>query len=53
MKLLDDEHAEVIKHLKNIKDIFDEMDEQGLGGPDFTVLYLTKRLIPVIEDTFK
>ncbi|KKL07484.1 hypothetical protein LCGC14_2585520 [marine sediment metagenome] len=53
MKLLDDEHAEVIKHLKNIKDIFDEMDELGLGGPDFAVFYLTLRLIPMIEETFK
>ena len=53
MKLLRNEHAEIVKHLKNIKDIFDEMAEMGLGGVDFPALYLTQRLIPVIEETFK
>ena len=53
MKHLEEEHAEVVKHLKNIKDIFDEMAEVGLGGVDFPALYLTQRLIPVIKETFK
>ena len=53
MKLLEEEHAEVVKHLKNIKDIFDEMAEEGLGGIDFPALYLMQRLIPTIEETFK
>ena len=51
MKSFQDEHEQIVIHLQNIKQIANEMREEGIGGMDFENLYVANYLIPAIKET--
>lgn len=52
MKILQEEHEQVVHHLKNIKSTMDEMHDEGIGDTGMEKSYIVSRLLPVIKEIF-